>query len=140
MKVTVRVENQQYEVEIVDLYARPVIAVIGGQRFEVWPELSVPCPEPTSAPVPQIRAASTAPAVVIAKEDAKAVYAPIPGVIVAVSVEPGAQVEVGQEICILEAMKMKNVIRAPRTGTVATIKITTGQHVKHHDLLIEYAE
>jgi biotin carboxyl carrier protein len=77
---------------------------------------------------------------VIAKEDAKAVYAPIPGVIIAVSVEPGVKVEVGQEICILEAMKMKNIIRAPRDGEIAAVRVTAGQHVKHHDLLVEFAD
>jgi hypothetical protein len=42
MKVIVRIDSQQYEVEIADLYARPVIATVDGQRFEVWPEIGTP--------------------------------------------------------------------------------------------------
>jgi propionyl-CoA carboxylase alpha chain len=74
------------------------------------------------------------------ENNSKAVLAPIPGVIVSIAVEPGAEVEQGQELCILEAMKMKNVIRSPRAGQIAAIKVSAGQHVKHHDLLMEFAE
>ena len=66
--------------------------------------------------------------------------APIPGVIVSIAVKPGDAVEVGQELCVLEAMKMKNAIRAPRAGTIGKILAAMGEHVQHHDLLIEYAE
>ncbi len=72
--------------------------------------------------------------------DVKAVHAPIPGVIVGIEVEVGQRVEVGQTLCVLEAMKMKNAIRAPRAGQIAAIVVATGEHVKHHDLLMEYAD
>ena len=39
-----------------------------------------------------------------------------------------------QELCVLEAMKMKNVIRAPRAGNNRQSSVTLGQH---HDLLVE---
>jgi biotin carboxyl carrier protein len=70
----------------------------------------------------------------------KAVYAPIPGVIESVAVQPGEAVHVGQALCILEAMKMKNVIRASREGTIARIDVVPGQHVKHNDVLMEYGD
>ena len=38
MKIKVKIENQQYEVEIEDISARPVIAHVEGQAFEIWPE------------------------------------------------------------------------------------------------------
>ena len=69
----------------------------------------------------------------------KAIYAPIPGVIDSVAVGPGDVVSMGQEVCVLEAMKMKNIIRAPRAGQVAVVHVSAGQHVKHNDLLLEYA-
>jgi biotin carboxyl carrier protein len=37
-------------------------------------------------------------------------------------------------------MKMKNIIRAPRAGQIAAVHVSPGQHVKHNDLLFEYAE
>jgi biotin carboxyl carrier protein len=67
------------------------------------------------------------------------VRAPIPGVIVALSVQPGVAVTFGQELCVLEAMKMENMIRAPRAGTIAAVRVTVGQHVKRQDVLVEYA-
>lgn len=70
---------------------------------------------------------------------AKTVLAPLPGVIVAIHVKPGTEVAHGQELCIIEAMKMKNVIRATRSGTIAAINVTLNQHVKHHDVLMEFA-
>ncbi len=68
------------------------------------------------------------------------VRAPIPGVIISIAVQPGDTVEVGQELCVLEAMKMKNAIRAPRAGTIGKVLAAVGEHVQHHDLLIEFAE
>lgn len=145
MKVTVKVDNQLFEVEIESVYARPIVAVVDGQRFEVWPEVGTAAAVPASTkpaaaahtstpPVPARVAASTA------DKDASAVYAPIPGVIVSVAVQPGDTVAAGGELCVLEAMKMKNTIRAPRAGQIAAVRVAAGQHVKHHDVLVEYAE
>jgi biotin carboxyl carrier protein len=41
---------------------------------------------------------------------------------------------------VLEAMKMKNAIRAPRDGQIAVVRAALGQHVKHHEILMEYAD
>jgi biotin carboxyl carrier protein len=65
------------------------------------------------------------------------VLAPIPGVIDSIAVQPGDGVVRGQELLVLEAMKMKNVIRATRAGTVAAVHVTARQHVKHGDPLVE---
>lgn len=67
-------------------------------------------------------------------------YAPIPGVIDSIGVQPGDAVATGQGLVVLEAMKMKNVIRASRAGEVGKIHVTIGQHVRHNDALIEYVE
>lgn len=44
------------------------------------------------------------------------VLSPMPGQLIKMSVEEGDHVEVGQELCIVEAMKMQNIIRSPRAG------------------------
>ncbi len=141
MNVTVRIDDQTYEVAIENLSARPVIAVVGGRRFEVWPEDGITRPAPAPAPParPDRELERAGGSRVQAAGNPLAVYAPIPGVIVEVSVRPGEVVSVGQELCMLEAMKMKNAIRAARSGELAAVHVTPGQHVKHHDLLIEYA-
>lgn len=66
------------------------------------------------------------------------VRARTPRVITSVAVRPGDTVAMGQELCVQEAMKMKNTIRASRPGTVAAVHVARGQHVKHSDPLVEF--
>ena len=66
--------------------------------------------------------------------------APIPGTIVAVLVKAGESVKTGQELCTLEAMKMKNAIRANRDGTVANVLVANGDSVKYGQPLVEFTE
>ncbi|GAB4476099.1 MAG: hypothetical protein Kow00124_17830 [Anaerolineae bacterium] len=149
MKITLTIDEQTYEVEIENPHARPVIARVNGERFEVWPQPPAPTPvvpsvgapagaAPAERPVPRPLPAPpprTAPA-----ESGRAIHAPIPGVIDKVSVQAGSVVKRGQELCVLEAMKMKNAIRAPRDGLIAVVHISVGQHVRHHEVLMEYAD
>jgi biotin carboxyl carrier protein len=65
------------------------------------------------------------------------VKAPIPGMITRVIVDVGDQVEVGQPILVLEAMKMENEIRAPRAGIVSRLDIAAGQGVALQQVLAE---
>lgn len=161
MKITVKVDNQTFEVEVGDIHDRPVRAVVNGEAFEVWPEDVVishpvthshtgpvstaaqPAAQPAPRPAPAPAAAPTgAPtgAPTAGVDQAKAVRAPIPGVIISVAVKPGEVVKHGQELCVLEAMKMKNVIRATRAGTIGVVHTAAQQHVKHHDVLMEYTD
>jgi biotin carboxyl carrier protein len=64
------------------------------------------------------------------------VHAIIPGVIVAVSVATGDTVTKGQQLVVVEAMKMQNELRAPRDGTVEQVAIGTGSRVEVGDLLL----
>ena len=57
------------------------------------------------------------------------------GTIVKVLVEAGAEVEVGQAILVLEAMKMENNINAETTGTVKEIRVAAGDSVGTGDVL-----
>ncbi len=67
------------------------------------------------------------------------VKAPIPGQITQVLVAAGQQVESGQPLLLLEAMKMENEIRAPRSGKVSVIHVTPGQTVSLNEVLAEIA-
>jgi glutaconyl-CoA/methylmalonyl-CoA decarboxylase subunit gamma len=68
------------------------------------------------------------------------VKAPIPGTIISISVAEGEQVKHGQELCILEAMKMKNAIRSGRDGKIAKILVKEGDSVQHSQVLMEYSD
>lgn len=65
------------------------------------------------------------------------VKAPIPGLVVRLCVEKGDEVEVGEPLLVLEAMKMENEILAPRSGTVTELNVSEGDSVKLGDLLVE---
>jgi biotin carboxyl carrier protein len=65
------------------------------------------------------------------------VKAPIPGLITRVLVQAGDQVEPGQPLLVLEAMKMENEIRAPRGGSVSRVDVVRGQGVALHEVLAE---
>ena len=134
MKVSVKIDNQIYEVEIKDINKRPVVAIVDGETFEVQPETELaaspafePAPAKTAAPVPQTASG-------------KAMLAPLPGTMTEIFVLPGARVETGQPVCVIEAMKMKNTIRADRIGTVANVLVSPGQSVKHKQVLVEFEE
>ena len=150
MKIKVKIDEQVFEVEINDLAARPIMALVDGQCFEVWPEekgspapaevkpVEKPAPRPAQPAVPVAPVLRAAPADGVNK--AKAVLAPIPGVILSVAVCAGATVKVGQELCVLEAMKMKNAIRATQAGTIANIYVSEGDHVKHGQVLADFVD
>jgi biotin carboxyl carrier protein len=65
------------------------------------------------------------------------VRAPMPGLIVKVEVTEGEQVEEGQGIVIVEAMKMENELRAEGPAIVETIHVAAGDTVAKDDLLID---
>jgi biotin carboxyl carrier protein len=64
------------------------------------------------------------------------VRAIIPGRVVAVSVSAGDSVEAGQQVLVVEAMKMQNELRAPREGSVERVGVAVGDTIEVGDLLI----
>ncbi|TVQ50145.1 MAG: pyruvate carboxylase, partial [Gammaproteobacteria bacterium] len=66
------------------------------------------------------------------------VAAPMPGLVVSVSVKPGQKVERGDALVSIEAMKMETVLRAEREGTVREVVAPVGTQVEAHDLLVEF--
>ncbi|HEX2529617.1 MAG TPA: biotin/lipoyl-containing protein, partial [Geminicoccus sp.] len=68
----------------------------------------------------------------------KFLVSPMPGLIVSVAVEAGQEVKAGQELCVLEAMKMENVLRAERDAVVETIKVKAGDAVAADQVLMTF--
>jgi biotin carboxyl carrier protein len=65
------------------------------------------------------------------------IKAPIPGQVTQVIVSIGDEVELGEPLLVLEAMKMENEIRAPRTGRVKALNVLAGQRVALNEVLAE---
>jgi biotin carboxyl carrier protein len=64
----------------------------------------------------------------------------MPGNILGIAVKPGDEVGFRQQLCSLEAMKMKNAIRSPRDGVIASVEVSEGQAVAHGDVLFTFAD
>jgi len=131
------------------------VEIIGDQSLaeaSITPSLVPAEGRAPAAGPPASRATATAPA---AKRDAVprpppkpapragggvgALVAPMPGVILAVSVQPGDAVTRGQEVAVLEAMKMQNSVKSPRDGTIAEVCVAPGQAIGHGDAIVRFA-
>ena len=111
---SVSVNGTSYQVELEDAPAAPVQAV----------------PVQTSVITPAAAPAQAAPAPKTAASGAgKPVTSPLPGVIIAVKVNVGDSVKAGQEVAVLEAMKMENSIEAVQDGTVTAIHVAKGDSI-----------
>ena len=70
-----------------------------------------------------------------ASEGSAQIVAPMPGKVVRVLVEAGAEVEAGAGLVVVEAMKMQNEMKSPKAGKVTSINVTTGATVNAGDVL-----
>lgn len=66
--------------------------------------------------------------------------APMPGLVLQVHVEPGQQVESGDPLLVLEAMKMENELRASAAGVVAAVHVAPGAPVTKNDVLVTFED
>lgn len=66
------------------------------------------------------------------------IAAPMPGAILEVSVKVGQEVQEGDKLIVLEAMKMENIIKSPTTGTITSVSVTEGDNVEKGQSLITF--
>jgi biotin carboxyl carrier protein len=150
----VRISDKTYLVEVDDTGRSPLQVVVNGRPYAVeveWqgaaaesivrPEIvpTRPAPEavaspaafPAKPPTPQLSESE--------RSSAATVDAPMPGVILEVRAKAGEQVKRGDELCVLEAMKMRNSIRSPRDGVIQEVLVNAGAKVAYGDPLVRYA-
>jgi acetyl-CoA/propionyl-CoA carboxylase biotin carboxyl carrier protein len=115
---------------------RDVDVEVDGRRYQVslWvPDQPTIAPAGAGAGSPRPKRSASAggggPA------DAGSVAVPMQGTIVKVSVETGDSVDVGDTICVLEAMKMENNITAEKAGTIGEVRVAVGDSVGAGDVV-----
>lgn len=123
-KFQITVNGNAYEVEVEEIGAGASVAAPVAAAPVAAPAAAAPAAAPAPKAAPKAAAGATA------------VNAPMPGTINAVKVTVGQTVKAGDNLVILEALKMENEIKAPKDGTVASIAVSKGQSVNTGDLLV----
>ena len=134
----VKVNDRWYTVEAVDVDAEPAVVLVDGERVEV--SLSEPLiradapPAVADAPAPQTAAPTPAAA---PSAGGRAFTSPMPGIVLSIAVSVGDQVTTGDDICVLEAMKMQQTLKADWSGVVSAVHVIPGQQVQDGDAIVE---
>jgi propionyl-CoA carboxylase alpha chain len=68
------------------------------------------------------------------------IMSPMPGTLISYAVQEGDKVVNGQELCIVEAMKMQNIIRSPCAGTIGNCRVKVGSSLKADEIILEFAK
>ena len=137
----IRVGDRWYSVRVGDLAYSPVEVTVEGETFHVEVDGLPPRPQPGARPQRRRPAELVQPPPrrqggAADPSDAN-LRSPMAGRVIAIMVRPGDQVSVGDEVCIVEAMKMEQSIRAIRSGVVKTIHVQPMDSVGANDPLIE---
>ena len=155
------ISNRKFVIDVQELAADRFEVIVGDNTYEVSLSGDEDLSEATITPGMLIKAGSAPKAVVarVRNEPAPAtnaetpapppapraaagkkgaLNAPMPGVILEVNVKAGDTVTRGQQVAILDAMKMHNVIGAPRAGTIAEVFVSVGQNVNHGDAIVSF--
>ncbi len=74
-----------------------------------------------------------------AADTSRLVISPMPGLVVSVDVVAGQDVKAGETLCVIEAMKMQNIIRAERDGVIKVVNASAGDSVSADEVLAEFA-
>ena len=134
------INGNKYEVAIGEIVDNIATLTVNGEEFKVEMERE---PEPEKKkPVVRPVAAGDAPsaegdnATVSAAGKAGALKSPLPGVITDILVEVGQEVQAGDNVVVLEAMKMANNLQAEKSGKVTAICVKVGQSVMEDDTLV----
>ena len=129
-----KINGNEYNVEINSINGDSAVVTVNGIQYSVESGVAAcTAAASTIAQAPAVPAAApvpvAAPAPAAASGKGKPVPAPLPGVIIEISVKPGDTVKQGQQVAVLEAMKMENVIEATHDGTVTAINVSKGDSV-----------
>ena len=147
-KIKITIDGTTYSVEVKDINADPIEMTVDGEKVSVTFGA-----EDTATPIQRIETKDVevdevlkddlkvqeTPKTVSAAGPIKHFTAPMPGMIISIAVKVGDQVVPGDEICVLEAMKMQQTLRAEWTGIVNEIHVETGQQIQGGDKILSLA-
>ena len=148
-KIKITIDGKSYSVEVKDINADPIEMVVDGHNVSVTlgdedPPIAIKSTtevkdstqdelksDSVNAPEPSKKVSAPGPI--------KDFTAPMPGMIISIAVKEGDQVVPGDEVCVLEAMKMQQTLRAEWAGIVDEIYVATGQQIQGGDKILGLA-
>ena len=164
-RYTLNISDREFVVDVQEVDADNFEVVVGGETYQVnlaseenLTEATITpgfAPSAASGATPTRRSAASRPAAAAAPATSTSApaarkpaggggkgtqTAPMPGVILEINVKPGDTVTRGQQVAILDAMKMHNVIGAVQAGTVAEVYVDAGQSVDHGTPILKFKE
>lgn len=125
MKLKITIDSKDYEVDVEVAEPEPA----GAPRFHQTVESSV-------ARVPV--AAAAPPADTKPVNEDKVCRSPVSGIVASVTAKPGQSLQVGDELLVLEAMKMETQVTASAAGRVASVNVKAGDSVQAGQVLVEF--
>ena len=76
----------------------------------------------------------------IVPDTSNLIQSPMPGTLISFAVSEGDEVEIGQEVCVVEAMKMQNIIRAPKKAKIGKLTVGVGASLVSDQTIVEFAK
>ena len=140
-QVRVKIGERWYTVEVEEPLGSPAKVTVEGETFLVEVERGTTrtgsrggsgAARPALPTPPTPSGAGAA-----GETDSGMISSPMSGKVLAIKVKPGSTVAAGEEVCVVEAMKMEQSIRAPRNGTVKKVHVKPLQQVNIHAPLVE---
>ena len=137
--IQIKIGTESYDVEVGDISVSPVDVTVNGNIYSVDISKYLKNIQPKKRKITKKIPTRTKKQENITKNnntDNNSVKSPMPGTILGVKVSVGDTVKVGDELLVLESMKMENMINSPIDGTISKILISEGDSVQHGQELI----
>ena len=126
----IRVEKKWYNIEIDSISSDSAVVLVDGERFEVKLEdvgKTNELIEEVSGPISHSVGMKT--------DNYKEFKSPMPGTIISILVQIGDDVSQGQDICVLESMKMQQTLKSDMAGTIMGTSVSQGDQILDGDVI-----
>ena len=126
----IRVEKKWYNIEVDSISSDSAVVLVDGERFEVKledVEKTSELTEEVSGPVSNSGGVRT--------DNYKEFKSPMPGTIISILVQTGDDVSQGQDICVLESMKMQQTLKSDMAGTIMGTSVSQGDQLLDGDVI-----
>ena len=126
----IRVEKKWYNIEVDSISSDSAVVLVDGERFEVKledVEKTSELTEEVSGPVSNSGGVRT--------DNYKEFKSPMPGTIISILVQTGDDVSQGQDICVLESMKMQQTLKSDMAGTIMGTSVSQGDQILDGDVI-----